>query len=195
MEIKQIHWFINYLYKFDPAEDREVFAVFRRGLGKPPGSVCEMYRYIPFTKAPSWVETVRFMMAPLFALHPAIGNSDSFGTVMAKVLKKMTNNAKYDPKDKSISNVERRFWRLLSSHSDDLYEQLAHLVSLIKSNDIPIDWNDLYWVLCRWQNDNKRDMDKKRWAKDFYWELTKKEPNGNENENTNEDREAIENED
>ncbi|MGE5605397.1 MAG: type I-E CRISPR-associated protein Cse2/CasB [Bacteroidota bacterium] len=165
--------FIDYLYSLDPVEDRDIFAAFRRGLGKPPGDVYEMYRYIYVPKVSPWIEKVCFMVASLFSLHPAPGGNESLGVVMARLAQKVNGIVQYNPKDRNIGSIERRFLKLLSCHPDDLFEQLAHIVTLIKANNIPIDWNDLYWSLCRWNKEETRNENKKRWTRDFYRELQK----------------------
>jgi len=190
---QQTSRFIKYLYQLDPKEDREIFAVFRRGLGKPPGSVFEMYRYIFVPKVSSWMEKVCFMIASLYALYPVKGN-ESLGKAMAKVLLKRTNG-KYQADSKNINSIERRFWRLLSCHPDDIFEQLTHTVSLIKSDDVPIDWDDLYRVLARWQYEESRNWEKKRWAKDFYLELTCSTQNDQGETDENNDEEVFVDED
>ena len=65
-----------------------------------------------------------------------------------------------------VPNVERRFAVLLDSHAEDLPERLRHAMSLLKAQDVPIDWTQLLDDLLRW--DWPERLVQRSWARD-YW--------------------------
>lgn len=155
------HHFIEHLQTLAKAEDRGALAALRRGLGQPPGSVAEMYRYIvPHLPKVREQENACYLIAPLFALHPKPGGSGNLGASLRAC----------DPDGKNSDALERRFTALLASHRDDLPGYLRQAVSFLKSKEIAIDWNQLFWDLQDW--DEKRDDPKhsvqKRWASAFW---------------------------
>lgn len=69
------------------------------------------------------------------------------------------------PRD-SVPNVERRFAVLLDSHTDDLPIRLRHAVNLLRSKDIPVNWNQLLIDLLGW--DRQKRPVQRTWARDFW---------------------------
>ena len=63
-------------------------------------------------------------------------------------------------------SVEKRFATLIDSHPDDLPARLRHAVTLLRSKDIPINWEQLLWDLLCWGAE-KRPV-QRRWARDFW---------------------------
>ncbi|MCL4554302.1 MAG: type I-E CRISPR-associated protein Cse2/CasB [Actinobacteria bacterium] len=146
--------------------ERAVLAALRRGLGKPPGSVIEMYPYLmPFVGRrspseqgpdPSRRQLEQYsIVASLFASHPTAGGTGNMGTVMAAVREKTGSDS-----------VEKRFVALLNCHRDNLHDHLRHAVSLARANDVPINWPILLRDIRFWDPDDRSVQ--RRWAKEFW---------------------------
>ena len=155
MSEKEEHYFIRYLKSLVEKDDRAALAALRRGLGKPPGTEPEMYRYIvPLLpeNPPPWQEKAFYLIASLFASHPVSAAKGNLGNHLAQA--RGENNA---------DALERRFTALLSAHPDDLPNYLRQTISLLKSKDVPVNWDQLLNDVM-WWNDNTR----KRWATSFW---------------------------
>jgi len=153
-----LHPFIARLQELAKNEDRGALADLRRGLGKPPGSAPEMYRYVePFlpSQRSSTQENAYYLVAALFGFHPLSTPNGNFGSHMAKTLS-----------DESADALERRFTILLSSHFNDLSNYLRQAVSFLKSKDIPVNWNQLFWDLQKWDDEERKVQ--KKWANSFW---------------------------
>jgi len=152
--------FINYLQSLVEKDNRGALASLRRGLGQSPGSVPEMYRYvIPHLpeNPPKWQEQSYYLVAALFASHPKSTDEGNLGAHLAKARAEGNEDA-----------LERRFTALLSAHPDDLPDYLRQTVSLLKSKEIPVNWNQLLSDLQWWSHTEYGDRVRKRWATAFW---------------------------
>lgn len=155
----QTHPFITYLESL--REDRAALAALRRGLGQPPGTVPDMYRYVvPWlpADAPSWREDATYTVAALFAYHPAAGGSGNMGDHFARAR---------DPQGDHTA-IERRFTALLAAHPDDLPFYLRQAVSFLRSKEVPVNWHRLLSDLLAWGHPERRPQVQKRWASAFW---------------------------
>ncbi len=153
-----IHPFIAFLQSLADKEDRGALAALRRGLGQPPGAAPEMFRYVePFLpqKRSAAQETAYYLLAALFALHPKATQAGNLGAHMAQARSEGGEDA-----------LERRFTALLAAHPDDLPDALRQAVSFLKSKEVPVNWNRLFWDLQRWDEEDHRVQ--KEWAKAFW---------------------------
>lgn len=152
---------IEYLEKLqDPGDDkpanRAALAALRQGLGKPPGTVASMYPHVMKFVSPKTSrreEEAYFIVASLFAFHPAPGGSGNLGKSLAML------------KEKS-SSIEQRFVALLESHREEVVEHLRHAVSLLRSNSIPVDWNELLPHVIHWDHEDR--WVQRQWAREFW---------------------------
>ena len=152
--------FIHYLQSLAEKDDRGALAALRRGVGQKPGTVPEMYRYvIPHLpeNPPKWQEQSYYLIAALFALHPVSTDEGNLGTHLAKIRTDGNEDA-----------LERRFTALLSAHPDDLPDYLRQTISLLKSKEIPVNWNRLLSDLQRWSHPEYGDHVRKSWASAFW---------------------------
>jgi CRISPR system Cascade subunit CasB len=162
MSNQEGHPFIRYLQKLADGQERGALASLRRGLGQPPGTVADMYRYVePFLgqERSSLKESAFYLVAALFALHPKSSKpteKENMGAHMRAC----------DPEGKNSNALERRFTALLAAHPDDLPDYLRQAVSFLKSKDIPINWNRLIWDLQKWNDEDRRIQ--KEWARSFW---------------------------
>lgn len=156
-------WLIQSLINAHAGEDRAVLAKLRRGLGKRFGETGAADRdgwVLTHTRDEDYVAAAeldrRCLVASLFALHSLPGRRRSMGEAFRKL---QTANPDAD-------GPERRFVALLDSHSDDLPDRLRHAISLLKSNEIPVDWQRLLRDLRSWTHPDR--WVQRRWAREFW---------------------------
>jgi len=158
--------FITYLEGLAEREDRGALAALRRGLGQPPGTVAAMYPYVvPWlpADAPPWQEAAYYLIAALFALHPAPGGTGNLGESF-----RQAQDTEPPPAGEAqrISPVERRFTALLAAHPDDLPDHLRQTVSFLKSKEVAINWHQLLVDVQEWNRPDRRVQ--KEWARTFW---------------------------
>ncbi len=152
------HPFIAYLYSLAADEDRAALAHLRRGLGKPPGAAPEMFPYVvPWLPENPHREAAYYLVASLFALHPASAAQGNMGDHMAAARDGNNDQA-----------LERRFTALLSAHPDDLPNYLRQAVSYLKSKEVPVNWDQLFRDLQFWSHPEYGIQVRKRWATAFW---------------------------
>jgi CRISPR system Cascade subunit CasB len=145
-------------YLLDHREDRAMLAALRRGLGMLPGEAPDMLPYVvPFVNFSGWPESAAYLLASLFGLHPLHTASGNFGGH----IRQMANDA-------NLEAVERRFNALLRADEDTLEYPLRQMISLLKSNDIPVNWHQLMRDLLSWNDQERRRNVTRRWASSFW---------------------------
>lgn len=176
--------FIQYLYKLasdergdgkDAPGARAALAGLRRGRGKEPGTVTEMYslvvprlRQAEGRERQSWVDEAYFLVAALFAGHRWSRENiepDSFKESRSNLgtsFRAFERAAEADGQAVSGS-TEKRFAALLECDRQRLPDHLRYSVNLL--GDIPIDWATLLDDLLRWDAEKRTQL---RWAK-AYW--------------------------
>lgn len=150
--------FINFLQSLAESQDRGALASLRRGLGQPPGTAAEMFRYVvPYLPPhPSRAqEAAYYLVASLFALHPQAGGRGNMGDHLAQTRTEGGGDA-----------LERRFTALLAAHPDDLPFYLRQAVSYLKSREVPVNWNQLFKDLLAWDHPDRYVQ--KAWANAFW---------------------------
>lgn len=166
------HPFIERLWSFAENDQRGVLADLRRGLGQPPGTVPKMYPYvIPYLPAECsiWQEETYYLIAALFAYYQSGSGGDSRRKIEQGNLGDHLRTAVFkDNMDEAP--VERRFSALLAADRQDLSYYLKDMISLLKSHDVAVHWNQLFRDLQYWQTESKSVQ--KRWANSF-WRKTK----------------------
>lgn len=175
-EAKEEHRLIRYLKGLENRQDRAALAQLRRGLGKPPKTVMEMYPYLgQFLSHETRrnYENAVFIVAALFAYYPdAPSNAGNLGASLRQL------------KDESDS-IEKRFVALLNAEAEDLPYYLRQIIGLLKSKEVAVNWQMLFDDVQFWNADNRRVQ--ARWARsfwgDFYTEKNQdtKQNSGGEN--------------
>lgn len=152
--------FIDYLKALAKDERRKgALASLRRGLGKPAGTDPTAYRYVVpwlsanFSKAQ---ENAYFLVAALFALHPGYTTQGNLGDHLGKI-----RNSTDNPEA-----IDRRFSALLSCHPDDLPVYLRQMISLLKSKEIEVNWEEFLNDIVQWNRPDRRTQ--KKWARGFW---------------------------
>jgi len=151
------HRFIEYLESL--RDDRAALAALRRGLGQPPGTVASMYPYIVrrlSEDTPPWQEAAYYLIAALYAYHPAEGGAGNMGRHFARAR---------DPQGDNTA-IERRFTALLAAHLDDLGFYLRQAVSFLKSKEVPVNWHQLLSDVMAWGHPDRYVQ--KQWARAFW---------------------------
>jgi CRISPR system Cascade subunit CasB len=155
--------FIGYLEKLVRDQDRGALAALRRGLGKPPGTAMDMHRYLaPFIpRGRPWEEDVYYLVAALFAYWyqgetaVAARPPDNLGASLARLRTTDTS-----------PSLELRFTALLKSHRDDLPAHLRQAVGLLRAEDVPVHWRNLWKHLLNWEHEDA--WVQRAWAKSFW---------------------------
>lgn len=159
--MSQEHNFVAYLTSLE--ENRGALAALRRGLGQPPGSVPDMYRYV-VTRLPqdagSWTERCHYLIAALYAMHPVATDDGNLGKHFAVHLD-------YERPDGNDA-IERRFIALLTAHPDDLHIYLRQGISFLRSKDTPVNWHQLMWDVLSLGNPDGATRVQKQWANGFW---------------------------
>ena len=162
------HHFITYLETLAENEDRGALAALRRGLGQPPGTVPDLFRFVvphlPEKAYPgSWAERTHYLIASLFALHPESAPVGNLGDHFA---------AFRDPDPDKNNALERRFTALLIAHPEDLHIYLRQAVSFLKSKEEgvkgKVNWHQLMWDVLQLDNPDQAPRVQKRWANAFW---------------------------
>lgn len=154
----EIHPFVAYLQSLAEKEERGALAALRRGIGQPPGTAPEMYRYVePWLPARRYgnQETSYYLIASLFAWYPEWAETGNLGTHMAQARTKQDEDA-----------IERRFTVLLAADPEDLPVYLRQAVSFLRSKNVPICWNQLLRDIQDWDREDRRVQ--KHWASAFW---------------------------
>jgi len=157
-DLHEPHPFVQYLLTL--AEDRAALAALRRGLGRPPGTVPEMFPYV-VPHLPAQIhpneEAAHYTLAALFALHPSHTPRGNMGDHLAQAATGATREA-----------VERRFVALLAAHPDDLPEYLRQTISFLKAQEVPVNWDALFYALRYWDHPDYGERIRRQWARAFW---------------------------
>ena len=156
--------FINNLRLLETRDDgpsRAGLAALRAGLRSKDGVAVEMMPHVaPYLgereqSSDRWF----FAVAALFALHPL------------DTKEKVSLGGSFGQLRKKSDSIEKHFQRLLASDEEDLFERLKQTVSLLKANNVPLNWYNLLRDLTirPWDDDPQRRTQLK-WARDFYRE-------------------------
>jgi len=151
--------FVNYLVNLSKREDRAALAALRRGLGKPPGTAPEMFKWVvPWTSGLSRAQAENlFLVASLFGMHPENTESGNIGTAFATIRGQDLGGGE---------STEKRFVALLSANYTDLPNHLRHAIGLARSKKVPVNYAQLLADLRYWNAEShtvQRD-----WAREFW---------------------------
>lgn len=148
--------FVGYLLSLakEGQEDRGALADLRSGLGKEPGDMARVHKHVvPYLPEHRYHDRWYYVLATLFGSYPKHRPGYSLGKA-------------FKPLRQKSDSMEARFVALLNAHPDDLDDHLRHAVSLLKSNEQPLDWFKLLCDLIQW--DHPEGHVQLRWARDFY---------------------------
>jgi len=152
--------FIAYLEKLVEQGDRAALARLRHSLSFEPGEYVHAFPVIERFTVGLGPERRRlyFLVAGLFAAHPEASRDPKEN--LGRTLKRLHLEQSESP------STERRFLALLEADDGQLPEHLRHLVSLLRSRGIPLNWERLLQDLIHRQHD--LEAVKRQWAQAFY---------------------------
>lgn len=145
------------------SEDAGLMASLRRGLADP--SSPEVHRVVQRWLSegdPEWLESVCMIVGPLFALHHDEEGRGDPRDNMGTHFRRLAPGKDLPP------NIERRFLHLLSSDANELGDALRQAVKLLKTNQVPVNWERLFDDVRRWSIEGARDDVRKKWARAFW---------------------------
>jgi CRISPR type I-E-associated protein CasB/Cse2 len=156
--------FIKYLTSLDLEKNNGTLAVLRRGLAGNPAGDLNLYRFIarrvPDKDRGSQRESIYYLIAALYALQPNTPEkhteTGNFGDHMRATAKKRDD----------LEAAERRFTVLLTARLEDLTTPLRQAVMMLKQNDLPVNWSQLFSDLLHWDQPDK--WVQRTWANHFW---------------------------
>jgi CRISPR system Cascade subunit CasB len=149
--VTERHPFIERLQSLAKGGDRAALARLRRGFNHP---MAAMPYVAPFLRrgASRREEDALLLVGALFGLHPSEG-----GVPLATAMRRLAETS---------DSVELRFRALLDADPEDVGTHLRQAVSLVRSHDIPIDYDDLLQKLLSWGRDDRAAQ--RAWARLFW---------------------------
>jgi CRISPR system Cascade subunit CasB len=167
------HPLIARLVQLKERDDRAALAALRRGLGKPAGTVPEMFPYVePFIPVNEYASHVdaAYLVASLFGLHPNHGEPSEearsrqqrgFGASLARIRRREGSTDEDE-------GVTRRFGALLNCDREALPTHLRHVMTLLhsRSAETVIDYGQLYNDIIDWEAPDRRTQ--RNWAAGFW---------------------------
>lgn len=163
----------------DDSSARATLARLRRGIGKAPGSMPELWDVtlceLPETlmgkgETPSRAEWAAHTALTLFALHQQGSDRKNDcmhrdGASLGIAVRKLA------PKEdaENYASIKRRFDAAATADSvEEFAHHLRGLVQLLKAGGIALDYAALAKDLYRFQSPDARDDVRLRWGRDFY---------------------------
>lgn len=146
--------------------DTSVIATLRRSLAEAPGTYAPAFPLVE-PHAGGLHEAARrtlYLAAGLWATGQRRGQGAPTGLVDA--VQKVA-------RQRDSKSVEQRFVALLDADADELVWRLRHLVQLVASEGVSIDWPALLADLLAWQHPERRVQ--QRWARQ-YWRMPAAHP-------------------
>lgn len=174
---KQIE-FARWLTGLKERADRGTLAALRRGLMLEEEQLFELYGHVPprfLAGLRSGEERLYLMVAALYAYHP-VGFSEgdlavrrrNLGESLRRLAETKTRKVGgVDEGDDLLpESLKRRMDALLSAPRADLFGHLRQVISLLKSEEIPVDWAQLLSDLQGWEVTGRPVQ--WQWSRSFY---------------------------
>lgn len=163
--MERMHRFVDSLGKLD----RKARAELRRSLAFEPATYPPAYPYVEPFVARDDERRWFYLLAGLYALHGqgslppsgvAEGRSEGQGPTLGSAAAEL-----YVKRGRSPS-IEQRFVVLLDADSEQLPHRLRQMVTLLRTEQVSLDWRQLLKDLLYWNHE--RRFVQQRWAKGFY---------------------------
>lgn len=155
---------------------RASLARLRRGIGKPPGSLPDLWamtldgmpqELVGTGREPSWGEWACYLTLTLFALHQQGKDwktepMSQKGWPLGRAVRRLATD------DDSLARVKRRFDQMVTADSpQEAAHYLRSIVQLLRAEGIPLDYPALAQDLYSYQNPQFRDGVRLKWGRDF----------------------------
>lgn len=147
----------------DDGGSRAGLAALRAGLRSRDGISVEMMPHVVDYLDDREQATDRwfFAVAALFALHPLATDA------------RVSLGGSFGELRKNSDSTEKHFQLLIASDEDDLFARLKQIVSLLKANNVPVNWYMLLTDLTANSWDDPQRPIQLKWARDFYKSASK----------------------
>ena len=158
---------VEHLLELQRRQDRAAFAVLRRAAASEPGRSADAFPlvlpWVPENARQRRDEWAYFLVATLFALHPAHAEAGNFGRTMWRTAT--------EGSEKPNPSADLRFRRLLEADRDDLPGLLRSAVRLAASRAAPppVNYDLLLTHLLAWNHPDA--WVQREWAR-TYWTPT-----------------------
>lgn len=172
---------------------RGKLANLRRGIGRAPGSMAELWnvtleglpeRFYSKTGEPTKAEWAVYIALTLYALHQQ-GSDIKRQSMNAEGISVGTAARRLVSGEDEGARVKRRFDQVITSQSvDELAHHLRGMVQLFKQASVPLDYAMLAEDIYRFEMDSERDRVRLSWGQDYY-RRNNKEDAGSETANDN----------
>lgn len=196
LEIKVVGRINRILHMSDEGRQKATLAKMRRGIGRLPGELPEIWSLIMEGVDDSLLnerfETAFFNALTLFAWHqqghdpkdePMYKEGMTLGKAAAYLFFKDESGDKEQAKERII----KRFGIITASKdTEDLFSHVKSMVSLLKSKDITLDYGDLAKAFYYSSDRDTLASIYLRWGRDFYGEINKDKTENNTEEEVNE---------
>lgn len=176
---KQVESFVQKKVMFllsQAGSNKKLLAELRRGIGKAPGEVPQLWGYylesMPEefygTSAPSRAEWAVYAALTLFALHqqgkdPEASPMHEPGQTFGKAFSQLVTDAS------ERERVTRRFHILATASSiEELFHYLRSTVQIMRGANIRLDYAKLAGDIYCFQFPESRSIVQLRWGQDFY---------------------------
>jgi len=172
-----VKWKIEYIYSLaDQGTGKGMLAILRRGIGKEPGELPELWGMI-FEKMPDEIIDVKaewavYTALTLYALHQQ-GNDEnvhadgvSFGTAASALVQN---------KDETDRILKRLNLVATASSMKDLSYHLRGIIQLLKGSDAKLDYARLAKELYLFRYPEEANRIRLSWAREFYRQYNKNE--------------------
>jgi CRISPR type I-E-associated protein CasB/Cse2 len=138
---------------------RAVLPTLLHGLGRPPGAVPQLWRWLGPALPGTDPETVAryFLVGSLFALNPHYCHEGNIGTTCAAIrVRKLFGES-----------FERRMTALLAADLEALPGHLRRIISLARETSVSVNWAQLLADLRCWNHGDR--FVQMAWARE-YWQ-------------------------
>ncbi len=166
------------LKRIDTSDGRAMLANLRRGIGKVPGEIPELWgaflnglddELYGQNGNPSPAEWAVYLSLTMFALHQQ-GNAEpvqqekmSLGNAAARLIDRSKNE------DEERNRIMQRFGSVITaSDMPELSHHLRGMIQLLKANSVHLDYVQLAGDLLDFQYQDSRRRVQLRWGEDFY---------------------------
>ncbi len=167
--------FIKYLYALVETSNRAALADLRRGLSGQPGTSPAMFQYVapwvPEDARNTWKEKVYYIIASLFAYYQAGASGKVLTTDQGNF---GTHCRQLKAKQEQSASFEARFTNLLKAHRDDTPILIKQILSLLRGEDIPVNWEQLFYDLQYWNSATQSVQ--RQWANGYWKYQVKDQP-------------------
>jgi CRISPR type I-E-associated protein CasB/Cse2 len=127
-----------------------------------------------------------YLVASLFALWHQ--GRDQPRTVSGERFTNLGISFRLLPEEVRTGSVEGRFRALLNADREELSEHLRHAISLLRANDVAVDWSRLFRDVRNWRSDDR--WVQREWAR-AYWGGTAPSAGGGRASGDRDDRDDI----